>query len=110
MIRQEPMVYNIAFIPLLVNMRRKYEGLETIPGVGKKIAQDLRSIGIDRPSCLKGKNPEFLYKKLCKRQGKHIDRCMLYVFRCAVYYASHERHDPALLKWWHWKDLARSEE
>jgi hypothetical protein len=31
---------------------------------------------------------------------------VLYVFRCAVYYASHEVHDPELLKWWNWKDRA----
>lgn len=25
---------------------------------------------------------------------------MLYVFRCAVYHAFHEVHDPEPLKWW----------
>ncbi|MBC8473125.1 MAG: pathogenicity locus, partial [Planctomycetes bacterium] len=30
--------------------------------------------------------------------------CMLYVLRCAVYYASNTEHDPDLLKWWNWKD------
>jgi hypothetical protein len=33
-----------------------------------------------------------------------VDRCLLYVFRCAVYFAEHTRHDPELLKWWNWKD------
>jgi hypothetical protein len=33
-----------------------------------------------------------------------VDRCMLNVFRCAVYYASNDIHDPELLKWWNWKD------
>ena len=28
---------------------------------------------------------------------------MLYVFRCALYYASNDIHDPELLKWWNWK-------
>jgi hypothetical protein len=28
---------------------------------------------------------------------------VLYVFRCAVYYAGHREHDPELLKWWNWK-------
>jgi hypothetical protein len=27
---------------------------------------------------------------------------MLYVFRCAVYYASNETHEPERLKWWNW--------
>ena len=35
---------------------------------------------------------------------RHQDRCVLYAFRCAVYYASHTTHDPNLLKWWNWKD------
>ncbi len=26
------------------------------------------------------------------------------MFRCAVYFASSEKHDPELLKWWNWKD------
>lgn len=29
---------------------------------------------------------------------------MKHVFRCAVYYAEHEEHDPEKLKWWYWKD------
>jgi len=34
------------------------------------------------------------------------DRCLLYVFRCAVYYASTspELYDIEKLKWWNWKD------
>jgi hypothetical protein len=29
---------------------------------------------------------------------------VLYVFRCAVYFANNSTHDPELLKWWNWKD------
>jgi hypothetical protein len=36
--------------------------------------------------------------------GRHVDRCVLYTFRCAVYFASESKHDPELLKWWNWKD------
>ena len=78
--------------------------LQTIPGVGKEISQDLWNIGIRRVGDLKGKNPEKLYLKLCWHQGMQIDRCMLYVMRCAVYYASHKKHDPKKLLWWSWKD------
>ena len=67
-------------------------------------ADDLRLIGIRRVRDLQGKNPEKLYAKLCKRTGRQIDRCALYVFRCAVYFASRKKHDPAKLKWWNWKD------
>ena len=78
--------------------------LEQIPGVGRKIAQDLRAIGIESVDDLEDKDPEQLYKKLCSFKASPVDRCMLYVFRCAVYWASHNEHDPELLKWWNWKD------
>ena len=45
-----------------------------------------------------------MYEALMKLDGCHVDRCVLYVFRCAVYYASHEAHEPDKLKWWTWKD------
>jgi len=34
------------------------------------------------------------------------DICMLYTFRCAVYFAETygERQDPQKLKWWYWMD------
>ncbi len=88
------------------------EQLEKIPGVGKRIAQNLRNIGIRCVSDLKGKNPEELYQKLCDYKvppgttgaANPVDRCMLYVLRCAVYYASNTEHDRRLLKWWNWKD------
>ncbi len=78
--------------------------LETIPGVGKSIANDLRSLGVLKVNDLIEKNPEKLYEDLCKKQYALIDRCVLYVFRCAVYYAENDTHNPDLLKWWNWKD------
>lgn len=80
------------------------ETLESIPGVGREISRKLTSIGIRKVSDLKNRNPEQLYKKFEERTGLHMDRCLLYVFRTAVYYASHTKHDPEKLKWWNWKD------
>jgi hypothetical protein len=84
-------------------MNGSFKELQQIPGVGKSIARDLYDLGICSVSDLKNKNPEKLYAQLCLERGIHIDRCVLYVFRCAVYYASNKKHDPELLKWWRWK-------
>lgn len=78
--------------------------LQTIPGVGKSIAQDFWDIGIHRVADLKGRRAETLYEKSNTHVGVVQDRCLLYVFRCAIYYAEHTRHDLEKLKWWHWKD------
>lgn len=77
-----------------------------IPGVGKTISEDLWSLGLRSIEDLQNQNPELLYKKLCQKQRAQVDRCMLYVFRCAVYFASTKKHEPKLLKWWNWKDAS----
>lgn len=75
-----------------------------IPSVGPKIAQYLWDLGYQDVEELKGQDPEEMYGRFCRMQGRPVDRCLLYVFRCAVYYASVEQHDPDLLQWWNWKD------
>ncbi|MBS0654433.1 MAG: helix-hairpin-helix domain-containing protein [Verrucomicrobia bacterium] len=75
-----------------------------IPGVGKSIAEDFWDIGLRSLDDLREKDPEELYQALCHYQGCHVDRCMLYVFRCAVYFATEKHPEPELLKWWNWKD------
>lgn len=78
--------------------------LQQIPGVGPKLAQAFCNIGLRAVRDLKDQDPKVLYQRLCDFEGGHVDRCVLYVFRCAVYYASDTDHDPDLLKWWNWKD------
>lgn len=77
-----------------------------IPGVGRSIAHDLWNIGIHRISDLSGQDPEVLYDLSNKFSGKVQDRCLLYVFRCAVYYANtpEKEQESEKLKWWYWKD------
>ncbi len=75
-----------------------------IPGVGKVIAEDFWNIGLRSIDSLKGKDPDELYDQLCQYQKCQVDRCMLYVFRCAVYFATEQKPKPELLKWWNWKD------
>jgi hypothetical protein len=80
--------------------------LKQIPGVGISIATDLWNIGITSINDLKAKDPELLYHQSNKFAGCTQDRCLLYVFKCAVYYASTptKKHEPKKLKWWNWKD------
>ncbi len=81
------------------------EDVRRIPGVGPSLAQDLADLGYGRVSQLRGADPEQMYRRLCTLRGGHIDRCVLYVFRCAVYYAGTAVHEPELLQWWKWKDV-----
>ena len=86
------------------------DNLTTIPGVGRSIAVDLRDLGIRRVADLKGKDPERLYARINAKRGVRQDPCLLYTFRCAVYFASTKRPRPELLKWWNWKDPGASKD
>lgn len=80
--------------------------LTTIPGIGKSIASDLWNIGIRKTADLKNEDPELLYDLSNKYAGVTQDHCLLYVFRCAIYYVNTEKsaQNPEMLKWWNWKD------
>ena len=79
--------------------------LQDIPGIGPSLAADLRALGIRSVAQLRGRNPQRLYERLSALQGPQ-DPCVLYAFRCAVYYANTPKPKPSLLKWWNWKDRA----
>jgi len=77
---------------------------QKIPSVGKSISEDLWNMGFRSPEDLKDKDPDKLYDQLNKLVETKTDRCMLYTFRCIVYFVSNTRHDPKKLKWWNWSD------
>jgi hypothetical protein len=87
--------------------RPSKDPLQVIPGIGPSLADDLRFLGYRAVPDLKGADPEAMYGELNRRTGTRQDPCVLYVFRCAVYFASRRPHDPELLKWWNWKDRRR---
>lgn len=82
--------------------------LMTIPGVGKSIAHDLWDIGITSVEALKGRDPMELYDLSNRFAGTIQDRCLLYTFRCAVYFAETppSMREPEKLKWWNWKSVS----
>lgn len=91
-----------------VKKRIDNDDLESLPGIGKSLAADLRDLGCRRARDLAAMDPEAMYEELQEIRGAHIDRCVLYAFRCAVYCARNEDPHPELRKWWNWKDRGNS--
>lgn len=92
-----------------MNQKESIKELMQIPSVGISIANDLYGIGIKRIKDLENKNPRRLYEKLNKTTGATHDVCVLYTFRCAVYFASTKKQDKEKLKWWNWKNRTINE-
>ena len=80
--------------------------LMQIPGIGKSMATDLWNIGIKQVADLKNQDPELLFDLSNRFVGAVQDRCVLYAFRCAVYYAEtpEKKREKEKLKWWNWTD------
>ena len=79
--------------------------LMDIPGIGKNMAGHLIKAGYPDIASLKGQDPEEIYKKDCVAQGTQVDRCALYCYRLAVYFADHDGQLPSDKEnWWDWKD------
>jgi hypothetical protein len=90
--------------PVKSQKRTSSTDLRRIPGVGPRLEEDLILLGYSSVSDLAKANPQEMYDRLCQKMGCTIDRCVLYVFRSAVYFAGRKKHDPELLKWWNWSD------
>lgn len=84
-------------------MRPPPDELLAVPSIGKSLAQDLHDLGIHSVRQLARRDPERMYQRLMKLRGAYQDPCVLYSFRCAVYFAREERPRAELLKWWNWK-------
>jgi hypothetical protein len=79
--------------------------LTKIPGIGKDMAQHLIAAGYPSIDSLKGQSPDDVYVRDCFAQGIQVDRCALYCYRLAVYYADHDGQlPPDKQNWWSWKE------
>ena len=88
----------------LVTITSAIANLQCIPSIGPKVGEMLVEIGISKVTDLKNRSPDKLYEQICNYRDEILDRCVLYHFRCAVYFATNKHHKPELLKWWSWKD------
>lgn len=80
--------------------RETVSRLEDLFNIGKAMADDLQSIGIDHPRKLIGKDPFELYEKLSATSGKKHDPCVIDVFMSVIHFM--EGGDP--LPWWLFTD------
>ena len=78
--------------------REHLNRLEDLPNIGKRMAEDLRRLGILEPSGLTGQDPVALYRKLETLTGSRQDPCVLDVFISIVRFMDGDDPRP----WWHY--------
>jgi ribosomal-protein-alanine N-acetyltransferase len=103
------MILKLEMNKATIDKNKVLKQFRTIPGVGIACSLDFWNIGLRSISDLEGQNPRILFDRLNTITGMTHDICMLYTFRCAVYYATEKDYDREKLKWWYWKDKAYNE-
>jgi hypothetical protein len=79
------------------------KNLEHLPNIGKAIACDLRSIGIEYPDQLKTRDPLDIFNELANVMGHRHDPCLLDVLISAQRFLEGEPAKP----WWSYTNERR---
>ncbi len=82
--------------------------LRDLVSVGPSIARDFELMGIHTVAQLAAKDPDALYRTLCRKTGSHQDPCVLDTFRAAVAQARNPDLPYEECRWWHWSRLRKS--
>jgi hypothetical protein len=76
-----------------------------LQGIGPSMAGKLWDLNVHSLEALAGSDAQKLYDRLIHIRGHHIDRCVLYCLRCAIYQATHESPEPSRCLWWNWQQV-----
>jgi DNA transformation protein len=77
--------------------------LEDVPGIGRAIAADLRSVGVEVPAQLTRRAPLDLYLSLAPGMAHRHDPCVLYTLLAARHYLD----TGEALPWWTFAQAGR---
>lgn len=83
--------------------RNQASRLEDLPNIGKSIAADLRSIGIETPDQLAHTEPLTLFRKLAKVMGHRHDPCVFYTLLAAQNFL----HGAPVQPWWKYTEVGK---
>lgn len=76
---------------------------EDLPNIGKAMAKDFARLGIVDPKDLARRDPDEMYRRIGRMDGKPHDPCVLDTYRAAVDFA---RGGPAR-PWWDYTPLRK---
>jgi len=77
-------------------VREHVKTLTDLPNIGRAMAEDLQSLGIDKPAQLKGRDPYVLYQELSIATGQRQDPCVLDTFISITRFMGGDEARP----WW----------
>ena len=88
-------------------MQAETRQLKDLVSVGPAMLEDFELLGVQTVAQLRRRNPQRMYRELCRIRGQRIDPCCLDTFMAAVAQA----RDPELpieqRQWWYWSRVRK---
>jgi nucleotidyltransferase/DNA polymerase involved in DNA repair len=83
-------------------MKSDTRRLEDLTSIGPAMLRDLQLLGVRTVPQLARRDPQRLYKKLCRITDQQIDICCQDVFSAAVAQARNPLLPADQCQWWYW--------
>jgi hypothetical protein len=83
-------------------MKREMRQLAELISIGPATLNDLELLGIHSVVQLRRRNPERMYRQLCRIKEVALDPCCLDVFVAAVAQAKDPNLPIEQCRWWYW--------
>jgi len=88
-------------------MRTETRELKDLVSIGPAMLEDFELLGIHSVAQLKTRNPQRMYRDLCRIRKQVIDPCCLDTFVAAVAQAQDPNLPLELRQWWYWSRVRK---
>ena len=89
-------------------MRAETRQLKDLVSIGPAMLEDFELLGIHSVAQLKRRNPQRMYRDLCRVRNQVIDPCCLDTFVAAVAQAKDSNLPIEQRQWWYWSRVRKS--
>jgi hypothetical protein len=89
-------------------MRAETRQLKDLVSIGPAMLEDFELLGIHSVAQLKRRDPQRMYRDLCRMRNQAIDPCCLDTFVAAVAQAKDPNLPIEQRQWWYWSRVRKS--
>jgi hypothetical protein len=90
-------------------MQTEKRQLRDLVSIGPAMMRDLELLGIRSVSELRRRNPNRMYRQICRIKGQRQDPCCLDVYTAAVAQAGNPALPLEQCQWWYWSKKRKGE-
>ena len=89
-------------------MQTETRQLKDLVSIGPAMLEDFELLGISSVAQLRRRNPQRMFRQLCRLRGESIDPCCLDTFAAAVAQAKEPNLPVEKRQWWYWSKVRKA--